>query len=280
MYTPQVYDGKEPYIFVSYAHKDTQTVFPIIRFLQNKGYRVWYDAGIEVGAEWSEYIADHLYDSSLVLIFISNNSNNSHNCRREINLSIELKKDNLLIYLESVEFSRGQHMQLCGIEALHYNQHDCFESFWKELCSNPKLFPYLEKNVNSIQKTLDAVDMDELCFYKAIECSQIGDYNRMFKFYKKAGNLGHIISQYEVGRCYELGMGIEHNMTEAVSWYLRAKDNDYPLAKKKVKELALLGFIDPMDYDLDDEVFKFDTSSFIIDVINSSIMNSIKEEKK
>ena len=43
---PTAYEGTEPYIFISYAHKNTDQVIPIISVLQNRGFRVWYDAGI------------------------------------------------------------------------------------------------------------------------------------------------------------------------------------------------------------------------------------------
>ena len=52
-----VYEGSEPYIFVSYAHKDAAMVMPLITGLQDRGFRVWFDAGIEAGTEWPEYIA-------------------------------------------------------------------------------------------------------------------------------------------------------------------------------------------------------------------------------
>lgn len=60
MIQPRAYEGNEPYIFVSYAHKDSNHVLPIITSLQAQGFRVWYDAGIEAGTEWPEYIAGRL----------------------------------------------------------------------------------------------------------------------------------------------------------------------------------------------------------------------------
>ena len=57
---PVAYEGTEPYIFISYSHKDSNVVFPAIRALQEAGYPVWYDAGIQAGSEWPEYIASHL----------------------------------------------------------------------------------------------------------------------------------------------------------------------------------------------------------------------------
>ncbi|MBQ1488402.1 MAG: toll/interleukin-1 receptor domain-containing protein, partial [Lachnospiraceae bacterium] len=49
---PRPYEGKEKYIFISYSHKDTDRVMPIISRLMNEGFRVWYDDGISPGTEW------------------------------------------------------------------------------------------------------------------------------------------------------------------------------------------------------------------------------------
>ena len=71
-FTP--YEGKKPYIFISYAHKDSHRVFPILEELDRRGYRVWYDDGIAPGSEWPEDIATHLDGCAVFLAFVSNNS--------------------------------------------------------------------------------------------------------------------------------------------------------------------------------------------------------------
>lgn len=53
----RAYKGENPYIFVSYAHKDKDIVYPVIEELQNRGYRIWYDEGIEASEEWAEYLS-------------------------------------------------------------------------------------------------------------------------------------------------------------------------------------------------------------------------------
>ena len=68
-FTP--YEGSKPYIFVSYAHADSKDVMRVITDMHDKGYRLWYDEGIEVGSEWPECIAEHLQGAHLMLAFIS-----------------------------------------------------------------------------------------------------------------------------------------------------------------------------------------------------------------
>ena len=35
------YDGMEPYVFISYSHRDSNAVVPLIQNLQNRNFRVW-----------------------------------------------------------------------------------------------------------------------------------------------------------------------------------------------------------------------------------------------
>ena len=78
----EAYEGSHPYAFISYSHKDADIVMPAIEAMQRQGILIWYDAGIEAGSEWPEYIASHLKNCSCVLTFISENFIDSPNCRR------------------------------------------------------------------------------------------------------------------------------------------------------------------------------------------------------
>ena len=62
----EAYDGDLLYVFVSYAHKDSYRVFPIISTLQDNGFRGWFDQGIEAGSEWPAFIAERLKNYSKV----------------------------------------------------------------------------------------------------------------------------------------------------------------------------------------------------------------------
>jgi hypothetical protein len=92
------YEGENPYIFVSYCHKDSRYVYPIIEHLAREGFRIWYDEGISPGSEWNEVIANHMSRAKLCLAFISENATASHNCRREINYALLKNKPLLSIF--------------------------------------------------------------------------------------------------------------------------------------------------------------------------------------
>ena len=62
------YRGREPYIFVSYAHADSVRVFREIARLNEDGYHVWYDEGIAPGNEWTDEIAEALANCSAFIV--------------------------------------------------------------------------------------------------------------------------------------------------------------------------------------------------------------------
>lgn len=128
------YEGNEKFIFISYCHKDRAYVFPIIEQLVKDGFRVWYyDEGIDPGAEWPEIIAKHLNDCATCIAFISENSLNSHNCRREINFALLKKKPFISVALEPVEMSLGMEMQLSAFQSIFKYKLETEVEFFKKL---------------------------------------------------------------------------------------------------------------------------------------------------
>ena len=128
------YEGKSPYIFVSYAHKDSQTVLPIISALQSAGFRVWFDQGIEAGTEWPEFIENRLCDCGSFLVFMSDNAVDSVNCRNEINLALSLRKETLVVYLKETTLRHGMRLQLSSVQSMFAYRSSDFRSFIGELC--------------------------------------------------------------------------------------------------------------------------------------------------
>lgn len=128
-----VYEGNEKYIFISYAHKDSARVLPLVDALQANGFRVWYDSGIEAGTEWPEYIEDHLCRAGVVVAFMSPAAVASKNCRNEINLALELNKEVLVVYLEETVLAKGMRLQLNAAQSLFRMNHTSDQSFAREL---------------------------------------------------------------------------------------------------------------------------------------------------
>ena len=128
-----IYEGTENYIFVSYAHADSDRVMPILEALDKEGFRIWYDSGIEAGSEWPAYIAEHVKACHRMIFFVSKTSVNSKNCRREVNLADSQNKEILVVYLESTELLHGLDLQLLTNQAVNRNKFDSDRSFVEAL---------------------------------------------------------------------------------------------------------------------------------------------------
>lgn len=151
---PIPYIGEKSYIFVSYAHKDSEVVMRNVALLQQSGFRVWYDEGIDPGSEWPDTIAKYLERSSYFIGFISANSLASQNCTCELYTAFNERKRILVVYLEDVQLEGGLKMQLSSRQAIHWNKYESENAFFKKLLTAPGLNDCRESENNV--KTINA----------------------------------------------------------------------------------------------------------------------------
>ena len=116
------YRGKEPYIFVSYAHSDSEKVFEEIKRFNEAGFHVWYDEGIAPGSEWADSIADALANCSVYVVMITPTSATRGNVIDEIYYALSEKKPFIAIHLEKTTLSGGVKMRIGAKQAIYrYN---------------------------------------------------------------------------------------------------------------------------------------------------------------
>nr|MCR4721167.1 TIR domain-containing protein [Lachnospiraceae bacterium] len=104
MSRPTAYKGNEKYIFVSYAHKDSDDVLPLIEALQSASYRVWYDEGIDPGTDWAGVIGTNIEKAGIVLFCASSKSVKRDNVKREIVFAHEKGIKILTVTIGNVAF--------------------------------------------------------------------------------------------------------------------------------------------------------------------------------
>ncbi len=109
------YEGGRPFLFISYAHKQSDTVLDTIRILHEKGWRLWYDEGIPAGSDWPANIAQHMQGCERVIFFLSARALESHNCFSEIKTAARLGKPILLVWLEDASPDRNWQEILDGL---------------------------------------------------------------------------------------------------------------------------------------------------------------------
>lgn len=131
------YNGNDSYIFISYSHRDSETVLKIVARLISEGVRLWYDEGIDPGTEWDENIAAHIEGCDVVLSFLSDNYLHSENCKDELNFARDLNKDRILVYLEDVKLPSGMAMRLNRLQSIHMYTYRNQEEFYGKLIAAP-----------------------------------------------------------------------------------------------------------------------------------------------
>ena len=96
----EAYTGKEPYLFVSYSHRDCDRVYPILDALYDHKYRLWYDESCENGNDFRDELRHRIERCEAVLLFVSKSSMASPFCGMEIIVARENGKRLYPIYLD------------------------------------------------------------------------------------------------------------------------------------------------------------------------------------
>lgn len=139
------YEGKEPYIFISYSHADKAQIYPLIEQISLDGYRAWYDVGNKPGINWLMNIEEHLENCKAVIAFISKHSSDSNNCNKEIVYAMKCEKKVIPVLIEDVALPRGLRMQMVDLHYLERKNFPsdkellkkCYESVECKECKDP-----------------------------------------------------------------------------------------------------------------------------------------------
>lgn len=125
--------GCEPYIFVSYSHKNRNRALEIIQTLQDNGFRVWYDEGIAPASKWDDMIAKHIEQCSFFIALMSPEYVASSNCQDELDYARVLEKSRVLVYLEKTQLPSGMRMRQNRWQAIYLYECDDRKMFYERL---------------------------------------------------------------------------------------------------------------------------------------------------
>lgn len=248
MVRPIPYKGNDPYIFISYAHRDSAQVWPIIQMLQQEGLKVWYDEGIDPGTEWDEFIATHIEQCGYFIAFLSRNYLDSENCKDELNFVRDLGKDRLLVYLEDAPLPSGMRMRLGRLQAIHwYNYPDQTQAFAK-LMETPELTqfrleaaaPIPEGKTQNIdrkpaQKSVEQTRLTAEEYYRrGMTAYGQRQYEQAVPDLAKAAEAGLPQAQFQLGLCFSTGTGVEKDLHAAVVCYRQSAKQGYAEAQNSL----------------------------------------------
>lgn len=140
-----VYQGNLPHIYVGFSYRDEQQAQAIIQGLQQRGYRVFFDQGIQAGSDWSCPVIRHLNNCTVFLPVLTRNFMRSQNCVQELHYALAQGLPILPIYLEDLTSENCWEMPLNKLTSLWYTASQDDSSFWKAICSSEILNPCLNK---------------------------------------------------------------------------------------------------------------------------------------
>ena len=89
-------DKVERYLFISYSHADMNIAQSVIRALQRRNFRIWYDdegKGIPPGTSWLDYIDEKLKKAGKTIFFLSRDSIKRPQVIRELKMMLKQKKE-------------------------------------------------------------------------------------------------------------------------------------------------------------------------------------------
>lgn len=135
----KAYDGDGDYIFISYKHKDSKIVYPVIEKLHNRGFNIWYDAGLPKGKNYDIQIANHIKNSFMFINFITKTSIDCANDEedymvKELNIARNFKKPIFPIYLENVELDGFYLVHMLGIQSVLKHEYGDNEDLFIQSC--------------------------------------------------------------------------------------------------------------------------------------------------
>ncbi len=76
-------------LFVSYTHADRERVRPLVNLLEEEGWTVWWDRGIEPGKRWEKEIDREIAISKSILVVWTSGCKNSEWVHYETDIAIE-----------------------------------------------------------------------------------------------------------------------------------------------------------------------------------------------
>ncbi len=138
------------YLFISYAHKNSDEVLPILHFLQNERIKVWFDEGIEVGSEWPATIQQKIKECALFMPIISADFVESKNCRKEVYLADTANLNILPVFLEECELKYGLELQLAQAERVYKKDYQTEYAFKYSLANHPSVTEAAADNDNFV----------------------------------------------------------------------------------------------------------------------------------
>lgn len=216
--------------FVSYSHKDAATVKPIINSLKRRGVNIWYDAGIDPGAEWQDVLGKKIMASAGVIPFLSKNFIESRQCKKELDFADTLGTPLYPIYIEDCKLTPGLNLQLCGKQAV-FKHKVSDQIFYRDFLKNLNVKPKAKAKPNTPQKSNTEM------YNKAIDLISKGQYLQAYQILSPLSDSGNYNATAEIADMHLNGNGAQYDPERAIKLHISAAEH------KVIKSINALGNI-------------------------------------
>jgi hypothetical protein len=127
----------EPYVFLSYAHKNRDFAAVVMQFLTSAGVNFWWDDGIQPGSVWDESLEERISNCSILMACLSSDYQGSKYCRRELKFADLLGKEILPIARDPVTWSDGLRLMFQDLQILALNSDQSWGRLRDSLANMP-----------------------------------------------------------------------------------------------------------------------------------------------
>ncbi len=113
-----LYEGTEPYVFISYSHKNEYIIREITEILGRNHIRFWYDNGLHSGKDWNAQIAQHLDKAYVCVLLLSRAAAESTYVKNELVFAVNHRIPVHTVILEKFPIPSDIEILIGRIEAI------------------------------------------------------------------------------------------------------------------------------------------------------------------
>lgn len=209
-------------IFISYSHKDTETVKYIAEIIEKaSGYTIWFDKNLRGGENYFSVIANQIVSSDFFAFIVSENSVVSDWCLRELEFAASENKVIVSIWINNAKLSPRVKLVIQNTHYIQYNvlfKNEFYNSI-KSAFHNEGFF----ETVGNMETVDGDVRGDSRYF---VENERVNKIEELLSL-EKQGKYSACFepeNAYLLGLAYELGIKVQTDLKKAEFYY---KISDY-----------------------------------------------------
>lgn len=233
--------------------EDKAIIYPILELMDQVGFRLWYDQGIESSSEWPKVVAKHLQKSSTVLFCLSKNFTASTNCLDELFYAKDNIPNRITLFLNN-NLQLAVELQLALVRqqkiylANYRDNAELVTALKKEpqiqdcLCATSPAQKAINLNVDRIRR-----DLQDETFLAGNQAYANCDFKQAMDLYRTSYFGGNSTAGTLLAKMYYYGHYCPQDYDRAVQIFIDCMHRDNPLASEEVSDCYLYGHGVPKD---------------------------------